>query len=148
MRGLAEEFQESTNSVRLELNRLESAGMLNADHEGNKKVFKVNRGFPLFNEVRAIVLKQTGLDKVVEEIVEKLGDLKKVYLTGDLAQGKSSNEISLIFIGNPQRGYLSELVPKAEKLVSKKIQYLIYTEDEFEERGVDAKKSLLLWHEH
>lgn len=148
LRGLAEEFQESTNSVRLELNRLESAGMLNADHEGNKKVFKVNRGFPLFNEVRAIVLKQTGLDKVVEEIVEKLGDLKKVYLTGDLAQGKSSNEISLIFIGNPQRGYLSELVPKAEKLVSKKIQYLIYTEDEFEERGVDAKKSLLLWHEH
>lgn len=146
LRGLADEFEESTNSVRVELNRLESAGMLNSDQQGNKKVFKVNKGFPLFEEVRAIVLKQAGLDKIIEEVIEKLGDLKKVYLTGDLAQGKSSKEISLILIGDPERGYLSELIPKAEELVDKKIQYLIYSELEFEERGFDSKKSLLLWH--
>lgn len=146
LRGLADEFEESTNSVRVELNRLESAGMLNSDQEGNKKVFKVNQRFPLFKEVRAIVLKQTGLDKVVEEVIEKLGDIQKVYLTGDLAQGKSSKEISLILIGNPERVYLSELVPKAENLIEKKIQYLIYSEKEFHERGHDSKKSLLLWH--
>ncbi len=146
LRGLAEEFNESTNSVRLELNRLEQAGMLNSDQEGNKKIFKVNRGFPLFEEVRSIVLKQTGLNRVVEDVIEELGDLKEVYLTGDLAQGKFSKEVSLILIGNPDRVYLSHLISKAEMLIQKKIQYLIYTEEEFKERGFDPKKSLLLWY--
>ena len=146
LRGLAEEFDESTNSVRVELNRLESAGMLESDRDGNKKIFKVNQNFPLFQEVRAIVLKQTGLDKIVEEVINNLGDVLKVYLTGDLARGKSSNEISLIFVGNPDRLYLSELVMKVERLTSKKIQYLIYSKEEFELREFDPKKSLLLWH--
>ncbi len=146
LRGLAEEFDESTNSVRVELNRLESAGMLESDRDGNKKVFKVNQKFPLFNEVRSIILKQTGLDKIIEEVINNLGDILEVYLTGDLAQGKSSNEISLIFIGNPDRLYLSELVMKVERLTNKKIQYLIYSKVEFEQRGFDPQKSLLLWH--
>ena len=147
LRGLAEEFDESTNSVRLELNRLESAGMLQAHQQGNKKVFKVERTFPLYNEVRSIVLKQTGLDRIIEEVVENLGDIKKVYLTGDLAQGKPSQEVSLIFVGQPDRAYLVELVTKVEDLIEKKIQYLIYSQSEFDKRGFDPKKSLLLWHE-
>jgi len=147
LRGLADEFSESTNSVRVELNRLESAGMLNSGHEGNKKIFKVNQRFPLFQEVRAIVLKQIGLDKVVQEVVNNLGQLYEVYLTGDLAQGKSSKEISLIFVGSPDRIYLNELVAKTEKLVDKKIQYLVYSKKEFVKRGFDPEKSLLLWHE-
>ena len=77
LRALADEFQESTNSVRVELNRLESAGMLKADHQGNKKVFKVNTAFPLFNEVRSIVLKQAGLDKIIEEVVQNLEMYRK-----------------------------------------------------------------------
>ena len=147
LRGLAQEFEESTNSVRVELNRMESAGMLNSDYIGNKKVFKVNQKFPLFEEVRSIVLKQTGLDKIIDEVVMNLGDLQEVYLTGDLAQGKYSNEVSLILIGNPDRGYLTQLVNKAEKLIQKKIQYLIYTRKEFEFRESDPSKLLLLWHE-
>jgi predicted ArsR family transcriptional regulator len=147
LRGLADEFDESTNSVRVELNRLESAGMLQADQEGNKKVFKVNKRFPLFNEVRAIVLKQTGLDRVIQEVIQNIGAVEEVYLTGELAQGRSSNEISLIIVGNPDRAYLTELVDKAERLLEKKIQYLIYSSTEFKERGFDPKKSLLLWHE-
>lgn len=147
LRGLADEFEESTNSVRVELNRLESAGMLASNQQGNKRVFKVNPSFPLFNEVRAIVLKQTGLDRIVQDIIENLGDLEEVYLTGELAQGRSSQVISLIFVGDPDRSYLVELVEKAERLLNKKIQYLIYSKVEFRERGFDPKKSLLLWHE-
>ena len=51
-----------------------------------------------------------------------------------MAQGKQSREVSLIFVGNPDRNYLAELVSKAEYLIDKKIQYLIYSEEEFQER--------------
>ena len=38
LRGLADEFGESTNALRLELNHLENAGLLKAENKGNRKV--------------------------------------------------------------------------------------------------------------
>ncbi|PIQ47523.1 MAG: transcriptional regulator [Cytophagales bacterium CG12_big_fil_rev_8_21_14_0_65_40_12] len=147
LRGLAEEFEESTNSVRLELNRFESAGMLNSDLVGNKKVFKANIEYPLFKEVRSILLKYTGLHEVIEEVVQKLGDISEVYLTGDLALGKDSDIVSLILIGNPDRHYLLHLINKFEALVPKRIQYLIYSKEEASMLNFDTNNNLLLWHE-
>jgi len=147
LRGLAEEFDESTNSVRLELNRLEGAGLLTSDLEGNKKVFKANEGYPLFDEVRNIILKHTGLQEVIDNVVQELGDLSEVYLTGDLAHGKQSEIVSLILVGGPDQSYLIELIEKVEKLISKRIQYLIYSKEEAFALDFETQKYLLLWHE-
>ena len=147
LRGLADEFEESTNSVRLELNRLEDAGMLSSGFEGNKKVFKANADYPLFSEIRKILLKYTGLQEVIEEVIEKLGDIKNVYLTGDLAMGKQSDIVSLVLVGNPDKQYLLHLIEKAERVVPKKIQYLIYSVDEAVDLELDSEKYLLLWDE-
>ncbi|WP_323757888.1 ArsR family transcriptional regulator [Roseivirga sp.] len=147
LRGLAEEFSESTNSVRLELNRFEEAGMLNSDFVGNKKVFRANRSYPLFKEVRSILLKYTGLQEVLDQIIEKLGDLKDVYLTGDLALGKDSDVVSLILIGDPDLHYLIQLIKKAEELMPKKIQYLVYSQEEASKMTFDSNHHLLIWHE-
>ncbi|MFM8685421.1 MAG: ArsR family transcriptional regulator, partial [Bacteroidota bacterium] len=42
LRLLAEEFEESTNSVRVELNRLTQAGLLQSYQEGNTVQYKAN----------------------------------------------------------------------------------------------------------
>ena len=143
LRGLAEEFNESTNSIRIELNRFEEAGMLDSGLVGNKKVFKANKKYPLFQEVRSILLKYTGLQDVIDEVVEKLGDLSKVYLAGDLALGKDSDVVSLIFVGNPD----VQLIQKAESLVPKKIQYLVYSNEEAAIMTFDPNQNLLIWNE-
>ncbi len=46
LRDLASEFGESTNAIRLELNKMEEAGLLLATHKGNKKLFKANAKTP------------------------------------------------------------------------------------------------------
>ena len=51
LRNLEEEFQESTNSIRIELNRFEEAGLLYASAEDNKKIFKVNTSNSFFNDL-------------------------------------------------------------------------------------------------
>jgi predicted transcriptional regulator len=43
LRHLESEFGESTNAIRLELNKLEEAGMLNSQFEGNKKIYQANK---------------------------------------------------------------------------------------------------------
>lgn len=147
LRSLQGEFGESTNAIRLELNRLESAGMLTTQMEGNKKVFQANTKHPLFNEIHNILLKHIGLDHVLENVIKRLGDVDKVYLTGQFAKGLDSPIIDLVMIGNIDKTYLVNLIEKAEKLIKRKVRYIIYNEEELEE--IDWKtfqpEPILIW---
>ena len=147
LRGLEAEFGESTNAIRLELNRFEDAGMLRSFSKGNRKLFKANIAHPLFKELRSIVMKHFGLDQLIDTVVSRLGDLKQVYLSGDLAQGMNSDVIDLVFVGNPDTTYLVELIDKAEAIAERKIRYLIYTEQEAAQRTFDKESFLLVWDE-
>ncbi|MFN5884991.1 MAG: ArsR family transcriptional regulator, partial [Bacteroidota bacterium] len=106
LRNLESEFGESSNAIRLELNKFEEAGLLNTSLEGNKKLFKANTKHPLFMDIRSILMKYTGLDQIVDEVIQKLGDVELVYLCGDLAQGINSSIIDLILIGEINKTYL------------------------------------------
>ena len=127
----------------MELNKLEEAEMLHSEVVGNKKYFFANKEHPLFNDVKSIVHKYIGLDKIIEEVVERLGDVKQVYLTGDWAKGKESEVIDICIVGsNLDRHYLLELIDKTERIIGKKIKYLIY-----EEKMTNTDGALLLWNE-
>lgn len=137
LRGLAEEFDESTNAVRVELNRLEEANMLLSESVGNKKVYKANTKHPLFPDVQNILKKVIGIDEIIEMVLQKLGGLSSVYLTGCLAEGKNCREIELILVGNAvNETYLSQLVAHATKLLNRKIITHLHTEAEFEKNAM------------
>lgn len=136
LRGLAQEFDESTNAVRLELNRFEEAGLIQSHKEGNKKMYQVNTNFPMFNELQKIAFKHFGIDQIIEQVIEKLGDVQAVYLTGDLARGLDSKVVDVTLIGKDiDNSYLARLVEKAEELIGKKIRTLTYESSENVEIG-------------
>ncbi|MFU8843039.1 MAG: ArsR family transcriptional regulator [Bacteroidales bacterium] len=148
LRNLESEFGESTNSIRLELNRFEKAGLLTTEIDGNKKFFRANTTHPLFREINSILMKQIGFDQIIERVVQKLGNLEKVYVTGDFARGMDNPIIDLIFIGdNINREYLIKLIGKTETLIRKKIRYVVFEDDEFMEYLQTQKESdlLILW---
>ncbi|RMF26046.1 MAG: ArsR family transcriptional regulator [Bacteroidetes bacterium] len=147
LRSLESEFGESSNAIRQELNRLEGAGMLTSFMNGNKKMFQANTRHPLFREIHNILLKHIGLDRIIEEVIERLGQVERVYLAGDFARGMDSQIIDLILIGNIDTGYLIKLVEKAEELIKRKIRYLIYSPEEALQLDWERfnPKPLLLW---
>ena len=147
LRGLEEEFEESTNSIRLELNRFESAGFLESYSESNKKVFKVNGKHPLFKDINSIVLKLVGLDHVIDYVLKHMGDLKKVYLVGSLSNGKDSKNIDLVLVGDINEVFLKELIQKAEMKIHKTIHYIHYKESDFKLKHITEPgcNPLLLW---
>lgn len=142
LRGLAQEFEESTNSVRVELNRFEKAGFISTYKDGNKKMYTVNTKFPMFAELQRIAFKHFGVDQIIEQVVQKLGNVQAVYLTGDLARGLDTSIIDITLIGKEiDSGYLSELVQKAEKLIERRIRTLVY--DANEEFAIEEPKLLI-----
>jgi len=148
LRGLEGEFGESTNAIRIELNRLEKAGMLISEIDGNKKRYRANTSHPLFPDVHSIVMKYTGLSGLAEYITRQIGEIKAVYLTGAFARGLESEVIDLVLVGDINRSFVAELVARAEKVTGKKIRYLLYHPDEFNpEQWPSHEQTLELWRE-
>ncbi len=147
LRGLESEFGESSNAIRLELNKLEDAGLLKSQAQGNKKIFRANTSHPLFPDINSIVFKYTGLDRIVGQVLSNLGELERVYLVGELGKGIDSPIIDLLIIGNISKEYLMKLIEKAEAIINKKVRYLVYTSEQFSKlkSQILPKNHLLIW---
>lgn len=131
LRELANEFGESTNSVRIELNRLSDAGLLVSNEEGRSKFYKANKDHPLYSEIQSIVKKTLGLDQLVERLTSQIGDLKQAFLVGDYAKGIDSGLIDLVLVGNFDKEQTEKLAQKIEKVINRKIRLLILNNEEF-----------------
>ena len=134
LRGLERDLGVSSNTVRMELNKLQDMHLIEAqeDSENTKvKNYVVNQRHPMFKTLRGIILQFVGLDQIVDQIIKKLGNLDQVYLTGDLAEGRNSPFVDLVIVGEVDKPYLYQLIEKAEPLVQKKIRVGVYKSKEF-----------------
>ena len=147
LRNLEKEFGESTNGIRVELNRMEKAGLLVSNIEGNKKYFKANVSHPLFNDIHNIIIKNVGIDRLIEQVLLQIGNLEAAYITGDFAIGIDAQVIDLILIGKElDTLYIDDLVLKAENLIERKIRTLILTKTQMTD-FFNNKPTLLIWKE-
>ena len=150
LRSLQSEFGESSNGIRIELNRFEKAGLLKTNFKGNKKLYQANTEHPLFNEIHNLLIKNLGFDQIIDTIINKLGKLFCVCVVGDFARGKDTHIIDLLFVGNSiNQEYLIKLITKTENIIKRKIRYLVFNEKEFEDYATkhDESEVLILWKE-
>ena len=126
LNSLANEFGESTNSVRKELNNLSSAGYLKKHNENNKVVYKANDSHPLFKIIQKIIHKHLGIEEILETVYNRIGDVKKVVLLGDYAKGIDSGTIEVLIVGeNINKEYLDLISPKIEKKIKRKVNFFV-----------------------
>lgn len=150
LREMAEEFGESTNSIRLEINKLSQAGYLISSNKGRTIEYKANTNHRLYDELKRLVHKHLGFDAIVENIINKvvtrLG-VKSAFIIGDYAQGRDSGLIDLVFVGQIDQVYLSSCVAKAEALINRKIRTLVLTPEEYldNKRNLCPEKAIWLW---
>jgi len=125
LQGLSKELDENSNSIRVELNRLEEAGILHSEHEGRRKLYRVNKTHPLNSDLTSMIRKVTGIEDLVDRIVNRIGDdLKQVWISGRLAMGLESNELEVLLVGEGfDSVYIAELMGKVEEKLEKKVSY-------------------------
>ena len=147
LRELAKEFGESTNSVRLELNRLTKANLLVSQNRGRTILYNANTDHTLFRDIQSIALKYVGIDHIIHNMVQSLGEVKAAYIIGDYAKGQDSGIIDLVLIGEINQAILQQLIEKTEKLINRKIRPMILTKKEFKKlnKPLDIKHALPIW---
>ena len=126
LNSLANEFGESTNSVRKELNNLSSAGYLEKYNKKNKVIYKANASHPLFKTIQKIVHKHLGIEEILETVYNSIGNVKKIMILGDYARGLDSGVIEILIVGSKiNEDYLEEIKPKIEKKINRKVSFFV-----------------------
>ena len=147
LRELADEFNAAPSQVREELRHLDEAGFLESRKNGRQILYQANQKHSLFKELQSMVQKALGMDRVLDSILERLGNLEKAYLIDDYAEGKDSGIIDLVLVGNIDQENLTDLVHKTERYIDRKIRTLIVQSDEWPtfSKSIMKRPMLQLW---
>jgi DNA-binding transcriptional ArsR family regulator len=133
LREMAKEFDVSTDSVSTELNTLTENDILIAERDGRNVYYRANTKHPLFPELSSMVRKITGIDELANSVIERLGHLEAVYLSGDYSRGQDTGLIDMVLIGDIDKEQLNDVIMKTEKYIKRKIRPLILAQKEFDQ---------------
>ena len=140
LNGLASEMGESSNAIRKELNHLHNAGYLSKLKRENKIEYKANIKHPMYEVLRKVVLKHLGLEDIVETVLERMGNVEKIILVGDYAQGNDTGNIEVFLIGKDlNMVYINHLEEKIEKLINRKVSFYLAS------KFISERKHILLY---
>lgn len=136
------------NSVRRELENLEKFGILTSDMKNGeekkgekeassgqeKKYFRVNPNFVLFDEIKALIVKaQVLYEKDFVRKLNAIGKVKLLILTGIFVNNPSAL-IDILIVGKVNKIKLIKLIRELENELGKEINFTIFDSQEFKYR--------------
>ena len=130
LRGLANEFNESTNAIRKELNHLSEAGYLEKKEVSNKIAYRANTRHPMFSLLQQVVHKYLGLDLIVTQVLDRMGTVEKIELLGDYAKGIDSGTVEINISGKDiNTEYTESIIPKIEDAIKRQVLFYYNEKD-------------------
>ena len=98
--GLA---RSGTGAVQRELARLEASGLVTVTRVGKQKHYQANAGSPIFEELRALVLKTVGLADVLRAALAPVSRcIRAAFVYGSIAKGQdtAASDIDLMVVSD------------------------------------------------
>src|SRR5690606_31253656 len=116
---------------------------------GNMIEYSANVDHPLYPELKSLVRKYMGIDKIFDYIIKKmiarLGALDMAFITGDYAEGNDTGIVDLVRVGGVNVQPLHSYVTKAEGMINRKIRTLVLSHEEFEKTKASLRADTALW---
>lgn len=127
-------------AIARELEKLSLASLITVTPQGNQTHYQANRGNPVFDELRGIVIKTFGITDVLKEALNPLlskAEPQLVFIYGSIAKGEehaeSDIDVMIVADGVTYSDVMALLEP-AERELKRIINPTIYSFDEFKKR--------------
>ena len=118
-------------TIRRELERMVSAGLLSVSREGNQQHYRANPDSPVYPELLGIVRKTFGITDVMRKSLEPLiSGVEFSFIYGSIAKGgeTAKSDIDLLVVSDSlSYGDLINEFNQAEKLTGRTINPSIFT---------------------
>ena len=134
VRELAHLINEDTGNLSRELKRLEADGLFTSMMRGRAKFFSLNRKYPLFKELKEIISKTEGVQGSLKELVQRYEGILSAFIYGSYAKHRErkSSDIDLIVVGEFPRNPFTRELRSLESKLNREINFVAYTQEEFE----------------
>lgn len=127
------------------LNNLISEGILTDVYKGNLRLIKVNKDYPLYDELRKIIFKTVGLLGSIRRILQEIGDIRIAFIYGSYAKSRENalSDVDLLLIGDPDEGNLIKKLDSLEEKLKREINYKLYKLSDLK-KEVEEKEPFIL----
>jgi DNA-binding transcriptional ArsR family regulator len=135
---LAGHFGVRPSNLQRDLAKLTAAGILKMSRSGNRAYFQANEECPVFPELRALLIKTSGLVDVLRgELAPLASKIKVAVVYGSIACGTetSGSDVDLLIIGSVKMIELSPLLERATGKLRRQINPTLYTPGEFAQKA-------------
>ncbi len=146
LRELARAAGCNANAASRELELLEKLGLVSSEKSANLKLFWANPKSPIYEELKAIVLKTDALGSVLREQFKDEKGVEFAFIYGSFAEGreKPHSDIDLMIIGSVGAAGLDKIVRNAENKLGREINYSIFPRREVSPKSTGFVKSVVL----
>ena len=80
----------------------------------------------MFGVLQKIVRQHLGLEEIVETVIDRIGDVDQIALTGEYAKGIDSGNIEIIINGKDvNKDYLENIKPKIKKKIGREVSFIL-----------------------
>ena len=136
LREISRLTNENLNSVGRELKNLEELGLLESEKKGNSKYFSIETDYPIYPELRSIIMKTEGINKPIKELLSQIDTVEVAFIYGSFASGQANKEsdLDLFVVGKTDEDELLEGISQLEEKLKREINYYLISKDEFEEK--------------
>lgn len=126
----------SAANIRRELLKLKKSGLFETRKEGNLVYYSLNKGYPLYDELKNIVFKTIGVEGALREIINMTKGIGVALIYGSFAAGEETgiSDIDLLVIGKPDEEILMTKIDELEEKLKREINYTIYSRVEYHNR--------------
>jgi uncharacterized protein len=127
-------------AVQRELVQLAEAGLIERVDRDRQVYYQANRSNPIFEELRALVVKTAGLADVLREALSPMSArIDWAFIYGSQASGESTaaSDIDLLVVGETDEIELLKAVSAAEARLEREVNYSLMSPDEFRRRAAE-----------
>ena len=123
----------SAGSIRRELLRFQKDGLFNTQRVANLLYYSLNTKHPLYKELESIVSKTVGVEGSLRKALSSIKAIKIAFIYGSFAvkRQKSTSDIDLMIIGEPDTSLLNEKIAQLEQKLRREINITIYSLKEY-----------------
>ena len=145
LREVASILKEDPGNLSKEFAKLEKEGIFTSTLRGNQKHFSLNKGYPLYKELKSIIFKTIGVEGSLKELIESADGIPLAFIYGSFAKDteNTTSDIDLLIVGGPNEDNLMQKIEDLEKRLQREINYNIYHKEEFKEK-IRKKDSFIL----
>jgi predicted nucleotidyltransferase len=136
MRELERRSGFTIGTIQTELKKLLGLDLVKIRKDGNRNYFSANRIHPLYQDIRNMVLKTTGLIDILKSALQDQTDIQLAFVFGSIArhEANAGSDVDLFIIGDTGLRNVITLLSGVSEKIGREINPHVINKEEFTER--------------